>query len=648
MYKFLRLYLFILSFCAMTPAVMANDDIKKFENRIYLRTTDLLHNHTYDKANLTVADSIYKVSKARGSHYGMLCACRLRMFVYVSIPDSAKLVATTDEAISLSEQINDNEFYTEAMNVKISFYVGQEHFMKALQLTEELMTRSDGSSWMLSQCYSTMANIYQNRDIQQMSIKYYEKSLEYADMKDTINVCLTYRNLAECYSLMEDHTKALEYAKKALSLSGTTGVYYFWSAFTYLYSLFEKGDYKVFLSEYNRIRLLEQPVEGLLPDYIQHQLLLRHELALGNYDEAMKQAEAIEFKNLRLPALILVYRMSGNWAKTVEYLDIYNNYQDSVRSQMAMDDMLEVDAQMGLNRLKIEKKELEARNQLITFGAIIAIILIVAIGLAYMLVRRRAHVRELNKKNEELREKNHQLFTKNEELIEARDEAERSSQMKTHFMQNMNHEIRTPLNIISGFSQVLASDIEPEERQQYVQTIVDNTTTVTTILSDMLLLSDLDSGTYALKMAESSAVTHQLAINDQGRVAVHDGVTFESPVELDESVHIHADATLLYAVFTKLISNSAKFTKSGSVVFRCQLTPENHVQYSITDTGCGIPEDKVDFIFDRFFKVDEFVPGVGIGLTICKEAVELMGGSIWLDTEYTGGSRFVIDFPCID
>lgn len=637
------LHLLLLLTAMLFPLAMQADE-RDFEHSVYQRTSELLHSHTYDENNLAVADSIYAASSQKGSLLGMLCANRLRMYVYVAQRDSANLIAATDEAISLAEQMEDTEAYTEAQNVRISFYIGQEHYFKAQQLTKEMLAKSAGSPVMLQQSYSLMANIYQNRDMQSVAITYYEKALAYVEEADSINRCLLYRNLAECHSLLEHHDVAIDYARRALDMAGTEGVYYYWSAFTYLYALFESKDYDAFLAEYNRIRLLEQPIDGLLPSYVQSQLRMRYEILQGNYAKALQLAESIDYKSLRIPAIIRVYRMWGNWQKTVEYLDLYNIYEDSVRTQMNMDAMLEVDAMMGLDRLKLEKQQLEVRNQRIILSSIILVFLIGLAALIFLLIRRRVHIRELNAKNEELEEKNQRLNRKNEELVEARDEAERSSQMKTRFMQSITHEIRTPLHAIAGFTQLLGEETSEEERREYVQQVVGSTSTVATMLSDMLLLSDLDSAAHKVRIEDIPATKLQLKAMETVQEFIPADVTFECPVELSDSVLVHADADLLNTALCKLIHNAVKFASGGkSITLACQLTPQGHIQYSVTDRGCGIPAEWSERIFERFVKVDEFIPGVGIGLTICREAVKTMGGSVVLDTGYTDGARFVIE-----
>lgn len=646
MHRYLRHCLLMLIGCLTATAALA-DDNAEFERKMYSRVSSLLHNHTYDRANLAIADSIYAESQKRESLQGKLYANRLRMYALVAIPDSAPLMAATDEAIELAGKLQDMAAYTEAMNVKISFFTGQEHYFKATQLTQEMLEKSKGNPEMLIQSYSLMANIYQNRDMQDMAIQYFCKALEHVEEEDSINLCIIYRSLAECNTVLEKHDVALEWAQKALDMADKNSVYYYWSAFTYLYTLFGKKDYNTFLAEYNRIKLLDQPIDGLLPAYIQHQLHLRYECLRGNFDEAMRLAESIEYKSLRLPAIILVYRMSGNWRKTVEYLDLYNAYEDSVRSQMAMEEMTEIETQMGVDRLKAEQQKLKEHNQRLLLYSILIVALISTLALAYIGIRRRIHIKELNAKNEELNKKNEELNQKNEELMQARDEAERSSQMKTHFMQNMSHEIRTPLHAISGFAQLLSGETDAEEREQYSQIIVNSVNSMTSMLEDTLLLSDLDAGTYKLQLSDLPATEIQQSTQRWAEGLLPESMTFESHTDLAADVLLHVDAHLLQNVLQKLIGNAMKFNPSGcSIMLISHSGSDGRMQYIVSDTGCGIPTEWNGRIFERFAKVDEYIPGVGIGLTICREAIEQMGGTIHLDTQYTEGARFIIDLPC--
>lgn len=240
----------------------------------------------------------------------------------------------------------------------------------------------------------------------------------------------------------------------------------------------------------------------------------------------------------------------------------------------------------------------------------------------------------------------HHLEVSGEELLVAKEKAEESNRLKTAFLVNMSHEIRTPLNAIVGFSSVLVSDdSSPAEKAQYCDIIQKNSDLLLHLINDILDISRMESGKIKFVWEECDVVElcqTALSTAEYGR-KTSALFLFETPVA---SLVIKTDAQRLKQVLINLLSNAAKFTPSGSIKLAIAIDKQHQqLELSVSDTGCGIPSDKSDRVFERFEKLNEYSQGTGLGLAISRLIVENLGGKIWVDKDYTEGARFVFTHP---
>ena len=240
----------------------------------------------------------------------------------------------------------------------------------------------------------------------------------------------------------------------------------------------------------------------------------------------------------------------------------------------------------------------------------------------------------------------HHLEVSGEELLVAKEKAEESNRLKTAFLANMSHEIRTPLNAIVGFSSVLVSDdSSPAEKELYCDIIQKNSDLLLHLINDILDISRMESGKIKFVWEECDVVElcqTALSTAEYGR-KTSALFLFETPVA---SLVIKTDAQRLKQVLINLLSNAAKFTPSGSIKLAIAIDKQHQqLELSVSDTGCGIPSDKSDRVFERFEKLNEYSQGTGLGLAISRLIVENLGGKIWVDKDYTEGARFVFTHP---
>ena len=237
-----------------------------------------------------------------------------------------------------------------------------------------------------------------------------------------------------------------------------------------------------------------------------------------------------------------------------------------------------------------------------------------------------------------------------EELKEANEKVRLADAAKTRFVQNMSHEVRTPLNAIVGFSQLLSlpdGTLEPNEKEEFSEHIVNNTKMLTMLLDDILNASAMDSGNYRITYEQGEKDFMAQAAISSSEHRLQPGVQLSYVPEEGEPFTFTPDPRRVQQILINLLTNACKHTEKGWIRLSSSLKANpGYVTYAVTDTGPGIPADQAEKIFDRFTKLNEFVQGTGLGLSICRDIAQRMGAKVYLDTTYTeGGSRFIFMVP---
>ena len=231
-----------------------------------------------------------------------------------------------------------------------------------------------------------------------------------------------------------------------------------------------------------------------------------------------------------------------------------------------------------------------------------------------------------------------------QKLIIARDKAEELDRLKSAFLANMSHEIRTPLNSIVGFSSLLAETDDREERQEYIKIVETNNELLLQLVSDILDLSKIESGTFDFVRSDLDVNESCMKIIKSMEMKVPETVdlVFEKYIP---DCHIYTDKNRFMQVITNFINNALKFTKQGTIALGYEQTAPHEIKFYVRDTGFGIPKEKIDSIFERFVKLNTFVQGTGLGLSICKSLVSQMGGKIGVESTEGEGSCFWFTHP---
>jgi PAS domain S-box-containing protein len=257
----------------------------------------------------------------------------------------------------------------------------------------------------------------------------------------------------------------------------------------------------------------------------------------------------------------------------------------------------------------------------------------------------------LKEQNEEYEALNEELREANEQLQIAKEKAEESDKLKTAFLQNMSHEIRTPMNAIIGFSNILSEEDMSDEKRKSFTTIIKNSGyQLLSIVEEILTISALETKQEKVTIQKTCvndilvdlAAIYKIDANDKN-------LSLYSNLDLtDTQSEIYTDKTKLTQILTNLITNALKFTHTGFIEFGYTFK-DNYLEFYVKDSGMGIKAEMHEIIFDRFRQADDFIQinygGAGLGLAISKAFVELLGGTIRVDSEVNKGAAFYFSIP---
>jgi len=252
-----------------------------------------------------------------------------------------------------------------------------------------------------------------------------------------------------------------------------------------------------------------------------------------------------------------------------------------------------------------------------------------------------------------------QVKERTKDLEAAKFRAEESDRLKSSFLANMSHEIRTPLNAIVGFSNVMVSDEYPDkEKKRMCGLIEKNSYSLLNIISDIIDFSKIEAGQMDFHLTKVEVDTILMELHQSFTphlVKMEKAEDVELKIKLRSDIKnpiLNTDPFRLKQIFNNLIGNAIKFTDKGSIEFGYKEIIDDHLVLFVKDTGIGIKKEHLEIVFERFRKIEEdkktIYRGTGLGLSITKYLVELLGGKIWLESEYEKGSEFLFKLPLIN
>lgn len=324
---------------------------------------------------------------------------------------------------------------------------------------------------------------------------------------------------------------------------------------------------------------------------------------------------------------IYLYKLLGHFDEACQiYKELYS-VTDTLASKSYIRQINALKATYQVDEIELENKA--QQNKMVVVLIFIGLGLLTFISMLAIWLRRQKKV----------------VVMSTETLEQLRHNAENATRAKSIFLSNMSHEIRTPLNALSGFSALLTEEgLDDSTRRQCTDIIQQNSELLLKLINDVIDLSSLEFGKMQFSIAEHDAVATCRNVTDTvGKVKQTQAeLLFETSLE---ELYIETDDSRPQQVLINLLINATKFTPDGSITLKLEKQSEKMALFSVTDTGCGIPKEKQASIFQRFEKLDENAQGSGLGLSICQLIIEHIGGKIWIDPDYTGGSRFVFTHP---
>jgi len=287
----------------------------------------------------------------------------------------------------------------------------------------------------------------------------------------------------------------------------------------------------------------------------------------------------------------------------------------------------------------------------------------------YYLTELESHKAELLAQTEELSTINNELVLHKDhleemvtertfELVKAKIKAEESDMLKSAFLANMSHEIRTPMNAIIGFTQLfLSSEISDTDKIIFGKYIISNANSLLELISDIISVSKIESKQLPITLKETNL---NKVIDDFGKEIsekyeneISNNINFRIENKCEEDLVVEVDRVQIKQVLIKLVDNAFKFSTKGDIVLSYNIVKDNTasiLEFYVKDEGVGIPDDMSDKIFQKFVKVvkddaDILYRGTGLGLWICKETVELLGGNISFKSNVDEGTTFYVQLP---
>ena len=343
--------------------------------------------------------------------------------------------------------------------------------------------------------------------------------------------------------------------------------------------------------------------------------------------------------------VINLKRMYNNKASALHRAHRYDEAYLMLRKYVSLSDSLykndtqkqlnELSTRYNLNKLELEARglSLKARNIQFFYACTLIVVLVAALIIGIKFYRHKL--------------KNNRLLKKQaQELQQANEKAQQAQLMKTAFIQNMNHEVRTPLNAIVGFSECLAEiPLSKAETKEISATIKKNSDKLLKIISDMISIANIDSGDQRLTYQEIPVNELANKLLQEMKEYIQPKVKFYyTPCQTDYILSSNED--IVHQILINLLHNALKFTSSGEVELSYEVDNKNNkLHFHVRDTGIGVKSELKEKIFSRFYKVDSFVPGAGLGLSLCRILAERIEARVYLDDTYQDGCLFTFEHP---
>lgn len=617
------------------------------ENKSYQSVDSTLYayyrwcnNNIRDTTVLSKTDTLFRLSGEKHDIRMQAAALSLKADHYYFNNELDSLKAWIPRVQDFARRNDQLKYYYFTWSRLILYYTKQAQYTLAQYELEQYMAQAEKDNYKpaTADAYKQLGHIFRTRGLKETSVEYYRKAIDFIlrNELDKFQLSTLYSEVATMLMELKRYPEAAEAIEKGKACIPLPE--YIWPLKVKEAHLLIQTDQiakaRTLLNE------IKEGQDGHLSEIKQTEVELAiythtHEYgkALTTTDKLIGLFEKEGYKESyyyylyenRATAYAALGNFEAAYRNKLHFSELYHKQVNDDNEKT----LGEFATLLDVNRLNVEKAELHQqaqeerlhRTQLGTIG-LACILLLAAVFIAVML-------------------------RMNRHLARAKRAAEESNRMKSIFIRNITHEINTPLNSIVGFAELAAAsdDADAAERQSYIGIIQENSGYLQKLVDDVLYVAGLES-------SETPPVMGPTEINECCLECIQK-VSQYSPRAADirfvpacEKFHLHTSRVLISKAITEMLRNAVHFAADGDITLAYTLDGGNRrITFTVTDSGPGIPASEAEHIFGRFVKLDTFSQGLGLGLTVCRLIASALDGTIKLDTDYSGGARFVLSIP---